>query len=289
MLHDSAPLFSVVVPVYRQWDIVPALLADLAVQQPSGGFEIILVDNAPGETRPPFLLPATTRIVPCAQPGSYAARNAGAAVATGHWLAFTDADCRPCPDWLAAMAHALSRAPETLLAGQIDITHGTGPANRYETYDRIRGIPQARYVRRGYAATANLVVPAALFRQLGGFDAGRFSGGDAEFCRRAGRNGHPLRLVPEALVFHPARARWEDLAAKARRMKGGQIAAGPPSRRLAWCLRTLTPPIRALWRLARADYPWHDRLSASGVLLALWLVELDETAQILMGRPSKRR
>jgi hypothetical protein len=27
MLHDSAPLFSVVVPVYRQWDVVPALLA----------------------------------------------------------------------------------------------------------------------------------------------------------------------------------------------------------------------------------------------------------------------
>jgi hypothetical protein len=41
--------------------------------------------------------------------------------------------------------------------------------------------------------------------------------------------------------------------------------------------------------IARADCPWHDRLSASGVLLALWLVELDETAQILVGRPSKRR
>ena len=119
----------------------------------------------------------------------------------------------------------------------------------------IRGIPQARYVRHGYAATANLVVPAAVFRALGGFDARRFSGGDAEFCRRAGAAGHPIRLVPEAVVLHPARSRWDELAAKTRRVTGGQVGAGPPRRRLVWFLRTLTPPLRALWRFARAASP----------------------------------
>jgi hypothetical protein len=283
------PLVSVVVPVYRQWDAVPARLAALAAQAAAVGAEIVLVDNAPGEPRPPLDLPPAARIVPCDRPGAYAARNAGAAAATGRWLAFTDADCRPGLDWLAAMARALPGKEDALLAGPVEIAPGEGPANRYATYDRIRGIPQARYVQNGYAATANLVAPAALFRRLGGFDAARFSGGDAEFCRRAGQAGHPVRLVPGAVVAHPARERWEELATKARRVKGGQIAAGPPRRRLAWFLRTLTPPLRALWRFARAPYPAHARRAAVRVLFALWFVELDETARILLGKPPERR
>ena len=71
-------------------------------------------------------------------------------------------------------------------------------------YELVRGIPQARYVARGYAATANLAVPADLFRRLGGFDAARRSGGDAGFFRRAGRAGHPVTLVPDAVVPTPA-------------------------------------------------------------------------------------
>jgi GT2 family glycosyltransferase len=283
------PLVSVVVPVYRQWDAVPALLAALAAQAAAVGAEIVLVDNAPGEPRPPLDLPPAARIVPCDRPGAYAARNAGAAAATGRWLAFTDADCRPGLDWLAAMARALPGKEDALLAGPVEIAPGEGPANRYATYDQIRGIPQARYVQNGYAATANLVVPAALFRSLGGFDAERFSGGDAEFCRRAGRAGYPVKLVPDAIVLHPARARWDELAAKARRVKGGQVAAGPTRRRLIWFLRTLTPPLRALWRFALAPYPAAGRLAAARVLFALWFVELDETARIFLGKSPERR
>jgi GT2 family glycosyltransferase len=285
----ASPLFSVIVPVWRHWQLVPGLLDALAAQElPADRFEIVLVDNAPDEARPAIRLPATARIVTCPAPGSYAARNAGSGAAAGRLLAFTDADCRPAPGWLAAMA-AAAEDERTLLAGPVALFGSTCP-NRYELYEMIRGIPQARYVRNGYAATANLVVPAAVFRALGGFDSRRFSGGDAEFCWRAGAAGHPIRLVPDAVVRHPARSGWDELVAKTRRVTGGQVGAGSPGRRLVWFLRALTPPLRALWRFARAAAPPRHRLAAIRVLFALWLVELDEALRITFaGKAPERR
>ena len=289
----KVPAFSVIVPVYRQWELVPALLAGLAAQTlPAARFEVILVNNAAPEPAPALALPANARILDAPAPGSYAARNVGAAAARGGWLAFTDADCRPDPGWLAALATAAEAGP-SLLAGPVRVEAPTdmNPAapNAYAIYDLVRGIPQARYVAHGYAATANLAVPAAVFQALGGFETTRFSGGDAVFCRRAGRAGHPLRLVAGATVAHPARANWDELVRKARRIKGGQIAAGPLPRRLAWTLRTGLPPLYDMAAYLAAPHPWRFRLTAAAIRLRLWGVELTETARLLAGRPPERR
>ncbi len=308
----SGPRFSVIVPVYRHWALLPDLLAALRAQTiGDAAFEILIVDNDPAAGDPAdgdpargdpaggdpagdragIVLPGNAALLAEPRPGAYAARNAAAARARAPSLVFTDADCRPLPGWLAAFAEAEDRMDgaegeggAALLAGPIRMTWGAPPTS-CELFEALRGIPQARYARNGYAATANLAVPAALFRRLGGFDASRFSGGDADFCRRAGL---PVRLVPEAVVAHPCRAGWADLTRKIRRVKGGQIAAGSRRRRLAWTLRTLTPPLRALARFARAEAPLTYRARAIGVLFALWGVELAETARLLAGgRPER--
>ena len=250
----AAPRFSVIVPVWRQWDAVPALLAGLAVQDPPGGFEILIVNNE---------APASRRRSPCrrtpgccpARPPAPTRRATPAPRRRGApgWC-FTDADCRPEPGWLAAFAAAAAADPAALLAGPVRMTAPPEP-NAFAIYDLVRGIPQAAYVARGYAATANLAVPAAVFAGLGGFEAGRFSGGDAVFCRRAGRAGHEIRLVPGAVVAHPARTGWDALAAKARRIRGGQVAAGPLPRRIAWLIRGLSPPVRDAVAYLGADQP----------------------------------
>ena len=237
-LAAGTTAISVVVPVYRQWGLARQLLAALAAQSlPAADFEVLLVDNDPDAGPPPLPPPPNGRILPCAAKGSYAARNVGVAAARGELIVFTDADCRPHPDWLAAFAEAAEApgAEATILAGPVRFEASALP-NRYEAYEMLRGIPQERYVRLGYAATANLAVPAAVFARVGGFDATRFSGGDAEFCRRATGRGYRVRLVPEAVVTHPARADWAALATKARRVKGGQIASGSAaSRRCGSC------------------------------------------------------
>jgi hypothetical protein len=284
-----APGVSVVVPVHRQWERVPDLLAALAAQAPCpGGFEVILANNEAPAPPPPLALPANARVVDAPAPGAYAARNAGAAAARGALLAFTDADCRPDPGWLAALAAAAAAHPGCLVAGPVRVTPPPAP-NRFAVYDMVRGIPQAAYVARGYAATANLAVPAAVFRALGGFDAAAFSGGDARFCRRAGTAGHPVRLAPAAGVAHACRADWPALATKARRIKGGQVAAGPLPRRVAWTLRSLAPPVRESLAFLRAPHPPRHRLTAVAVRFRLWGVELAETARLLAGGAPERR
>jgi len=105
----------------------------------------------------------------------------------------------------------------------------------------------------------------------------------------AGALGHPLRLVPEAGAAHPARADWAALASKARRIKGGQIAAGPLSRRIAWGLRTLSPPVRDAAAYLASAHPLRRRLIAVAVRLRLWGVELAETARLLAGGAPERR
>ena len=282
------PRFSVVVPVYRQWDLVPELLAGLAAQVDAPGHELVLVDNEPGAARPSLAHPGL-RLVECATPGAYAARNAGTAAASGDWLVFTDADCRPAPGWLAALGAAAGAAPATLLAGPVRVVTSGSHPGPYAAYDRIRGIPQAHYVRLGYAATANLAVPRAAFDAVGGFDAGRFSGGDAAFCRAARHKGYGIRLVPGAVVDHPGRTTWEAIATKARRVKGGQVTGGSQRQRATWALRTLTPPFRLAIRFLRSDAPWPERRAAIAVLFRLWGVELAEMMRLLAGGPPERR
>jgi GT2 family glycosyltransferase len=289
-------LFSVIVPVYRQWPLLAKLCAALQAQTlPAAEFEVIIVNNDPNESgtelgvAPPVLdLPPHMRLLQCSVPGSYAARNQGAAQARGEWLVFTDADCLPGPDWLCALATAVPTAPHTLLAGPVRMITPDRP-NAYATYDLLRGIPQERYVRHGYAATANLAVPRAVFAQVGGFDPERLSGGDAAFCRKAILAGHTIRLVPQAWIGHPCRSDWPSLAVKARRVKGGQLRGGQLRTRALWLLRSLTPPLRQMVRLVRAPAAWDERARAMVIALRLWGVELAEIYRLLMGGAPERR
>lgn len=286
MRDASVPDISVIVPVHRHWEIVEVLLEALGGQTlAQDRFEVLIVNNDAPAPPPPVALPKNARILPCETPGSYAARNAGAAQARGKWLVFTDADCRPVPGWLDALTGAM---PQGLRAGPVEMELPPEP-NAHAIYDLVRGIPQARYVSHGYATTANLAVPREIFEGLGGFDAARRSGGDAEFCRRAGTRGYELCLVPGAVVAHPCRTNWEELALKARRVKGGQVRAGSVRRRIFWTLRSLAPPLRDTVYYLVSSHPLRFRLIAATVRFRLWGVELAEVARLLAGGAAERR
>ncbi|WP_338608583.1 glycosyltransferase [Pelagibacterium nitratireducens] len=285
--------FSVIVPVFEQWDLIPGLLSDLEAQNlVNSRFEIILVDNGSERFEPPSVLPSNVSVLKCEAPGSYSARNYGVAHSEGEWLIFTDADCRPAPDWLSEFQLLISKCLDQnlLLAGAIEMVPQSKHPNSYEVYDMVRGIRQERYVKRGYGATANLAVPRAAFNMLGGFDSSRFSGGDADFCRRSGAKGYVIQFVPQAVVYHPARSNWQEISTKARRVKGGQIRNGSRSRRVLWTLLTLAPPIRNIWQLMRTPRrSVRHRLTAAWVQLKIWSVEVRELARLLLGAPAERR
>ncbi len=277
---------SVIVPIYRDWGYIPTLL-DCLASQTFQDFEVILIDNGdPPASLPevPSALSGRVHIGRCDTPGSYAARNLGAGMAKGAIFAFTDADCRPAREWLGALVSVGG----ALRAGPVRIVPKAG-ANRWAIFDTVRGMPQDRFVTRNYAVTANLAVPADVFRTLGGFDGNRLSGGDAEFCRRAVGLGYGLAYVPEAIIFHPARDSREAVETKARRIKGGQIASGPMSRRVIWTFRSLVPPVREISAYVVSPFPARWRLIASAVRMQLWLCELHEVVRLLLGGARERR
>ena len=93
-----------------------------------------------------------------------------------------------------------------------------------ELYDRLFNLRQARYVARGYAATANLAVRRSAFERVGAFDASLRSSGDKEWNGRAAALDVPIAYVEAMRVRHPARASFEALAAKRARVAGGKTA-----------------------------------------------------------------
>lgn len=285
------PRFSVLVPVYEQWDLVPKLLACLSAQTlPQERFEVILADNGSRNFAPPATLPANVRIISCAQPGSYTARNAAAAEAKGEWFAFTDADCLPEPGWLAALYAAVADKNE-ILVGAVEMRPSGPTPNAYEAFDIIKGIPQEHYVSLGYGATANLAMTAELFERAGGFDGARLSGGDAEFCRRARTRAQAtIRFVPAARVGHPARSSWDEIATKSRRMIGGQVLAGSPARRAYRVLRILAPPVVRCLQIAVSNkVAPGPRRGAVGVQLRVWASGVAELMRLLTGGAAERR
>jgi glycosyltransferase involved in cell wall biosynthesis len=219
---DSLPMVSVIVPVFR--DSARATLAVKALRAqsyPAERLEILLVDNDP---TPDLVLKSFAadqlRVVHAPEGFSYAARNAGARLAQGTLLAFTDADCIPEPDWIEMGVRRLVLDGRDLLGGEIDVfcERITWSA----LYDRAFGLHQKDFFERfGGMATANLFVRKQTWEDLAGFDARLQSGGDFEFCRRARSAGASLGYSAHARVRHPARDSWSQLCGKVRRVGGG--------------------------------------------------------------------
>ncbi|MDZ7736225.1 MAG: glycosyltransferase [Gammaproteobacteria bacterium] len=226
-MKDDKLQCSVIVPVYNQWDLVPKLIGCLDSQSlGQKAFELLLIDNGSSQLPDPVGLPPFARLLHCQEPGSYAARNQGIKHARGAYLVFTDADCLPSSQWLEqglqCIKHA-DRPHHTIVAGGIQmVPFNDNSINAYELYDMTLGLLQEHYVRMGYGTTANLFFAKSIINRVGCFEQSRYSGGDAEFCRRASQYGVEMYYCAAALVYHPARASWQELAHKARRIKGGK-------------------------------------------------------------------
>lgn len=240
----AAPTFSVVVPVYDDTAGLGHCLAALAAQElPAHDFEVIVVDN--GSRDPPRELVARypwARLVEEPTPGSYAARNAGCARARGRFLAFTDADCRPRPDWLAqALAHFSAHPDTAAIGGAIALIPSRRPGAA-ELYDRTLSFRQDRFViLGGFAATANLVVRQEVFARIGPFDSTLKSTGDRDWGQRLTAAGLRLDYAAAVIVDHPPRTRLAALVAKRRRLEAGFRAV--PARPRAGA-RVLIPTLR---------------------------------------------
>lgn len=222
VLPDTPPAVSVVVVHYDQQAELDRTLRALARQDhPAGRTEVVVVDD--GSPEPPRV-PAGVRLLRQEDRGFRvaAARNAGAAAATGDVLVFLDADTAPEPGYLRALTRLPALAPDCLAVGRRRHADLAGaPADApVERAGPERELPEPAWLADGYRRSRDLrdaddrsyryVIGAvtacsrALFTAAGGFDEGfsAYGGEDWEWAYRAWLAGAVLAHVPEAVAWH---------------------------------------------------------------------------------------
>ncbi len=210
-MGHAQPLFSIIVPTYRRPAQLAACLRAMArMDYPRGGFEVIVVDDG-GQTIPEALIASfkdrlDVTVLAQEHAGPAAARNTGAAKATGQFLAFTDDDCLPAPDWLQALALCFERVPERAIGGR---TVNALPGNPYSTasqilIDYLYSYYNADPDQARFFASNNLALPAERFRAIGSFDGAwqRAAAEDRELCDRWLQQGLQMTYAQEVIVYH---------------------------------------------------------------------------------------
>jgi glycosyltransferase involved in cell wall biosynthesis len=205
------PKFSVVVPTHGRPRQIGACLACLAdLDYPKESYEIVVVDD--GSPTPLDLsaasLPARPHVEVVRQrhsgPGS--ARNTGAKRARGRFLAFTDDDCLPAPDWLAALADAHERSPGAMIGGPVvnECEDNLYARVNSDLIDFVTEYLRTAGSELSFFTSNNLSAPRDRFLEIGGFnESNRLAAAEDRILSHDwNRRGWPAEFVSSVVVSH---------------------------------------------------------------------------------------
>jgi glycosyltransferase involved in cell wall biosynthesis len=244
----TTPDISVIVCSHNGERTLPVTLAHVRQQTLSRSrYEVIVVDDGSDDDTSALARAAGVQVVRLAIPaGLAAARNAGVGAAAGAIVAFTDDDCAPARNWLAALSSSFADAAVDGVGGKVVPDCRNGFLLRYlQARNPLTPLPaellacsSAGYRLRLYlrsvvvsepepaagaplycAVGANMAFRRELIVELGGFDeAFTFGGEEEDLCRRAHSRPHGARLrhEPDAVVVHRFEPRPGDLLRRAR-------------------------------------------------------------------------
>ncbi len=201
----SGPTVSVVIPSYNYAKTLGACLAS-AFAQTYPPAEVIVVDDRSTDDSPAIAAGFPCRLI--VQPrnrGAAAARNTGAAAATGEILFFLDSDVAMEPDAIRNAVRLLAEDPSLGCVYGIHPPEpliDDGPIERYRALHMHHALVRAS----GYTMTAVFAlaaIPAAVFAEIGPFDENfRGAGGeDTEYSDRLAAR-YRILLAPSVLGRH---------------------------------------------------------------------------------------
>ncbi|WP_373526226.1 glycosyltransferase family 2 protein, partial [Nostoc sp.] len=203
--------FSIIIPTYHRNDLLAKCLNCLApgVQTlPSEQYEVIVTDDGSVTTAEEMMNENYPWAKWVTGPGKGPAgnRNNGVKHACGEWLAFTDDDCLPDPQWLEAYAKAIVAEPACL------VFEGRTYVNRPR---RSLGETSPTNELGGYLWSCNFAIQRQFFNSLSGFDE-RFPYAameDVDLRLRLTKRGHKFCFIKAASVCHPWRPKggWKKL------------------------------------------------------------------------------
>lgn len=210
-IPNRPPQVSIVIPAYRSQETLARCLEAMLAQEaplpgapgdPAPGYEVVVVDSSPDEASAEVVrrypqvhfVRSPERLLP------HAARNAGAAVARGGLLVFTDPDIYPPAHWLRTLvaAHEGSGRP---VVGSLACHGGRWLDVGIHLCKFSKWLPGGEPRPLDMMPTANLLVDRAVFDEVGGFDGDQMQG-DVLFSWDLVARGHEPWFEPAAVVDH---------------------------------------------------------------------------------------
>lgn len=214
----DAPTVSVVIPVYGKLEYTLRCLVSITRCHESTPLEIIVVDDCSPDATERALsrCPGIRYVRNETNVGFIDTSNRGATLARGRYVHFLNNDTVVLPGWLDRLVETLEQVPEAGLVGSRliypDLSlqeaggivwrdasatnwgNGRDPFN--PTYGYLRDVD--------YASAASVLLPAALFREVGGFDPryrpAYYEDTDLAFKIRAA--GRRVLYQPASRVIH---------------------------------------------------------------------------------------
>lgn len=312
----NEPIFSVIIPNYNNGATL-ARAIDSVLAQTTPAHEIIVIDDGSNDRSRQVAesYGGRVRYVYQDNAGVSAARNHGARLATGSWLAFLDADDVYMPGRLAAHAHWLRREPDLdfLFADQeyrsdtdeflqmaIDASSfGRDLARRYPGRVEwpIDTTDFEALISDGFSEIRTLSLPRTMFEQLGGFPLEYKIGEDLYFFIRlflASKKGGVVNLPLAVYYIYPNSAlRKNALVAQAAFVAtlealAGEMALAPAPIRRGWRAKLRQGRLSLAYMYLRAG---RTAKALSVVVPLLWrdpsLRSVRDLASIARGMPKE--
>lgn len=215
---SALPQVSVIIPVHGKLAYTLACLRSIARYGASTPFEVLVVDDAsPDDTATTLTQIDGLRLIKNAHNlGFIGSCNAGAAQAHGSHLLFLNNDTQVTQGWLDRLLDCFHEESDCAIVGsrliypdgRLQEAGGIIFANadgwNYGRFDQPDN-PQFLFRRDvDYVSGASLMIDAALFRQLGGFDSryapAYYEDTDLAFAARAA--GKRVIYQPESTIIH---------------------------------------------------------------------------------------
>jgi glycosyltransferase involved in cell wall biosynthesis len=298
------PFFSVIVPTFNRVELLKSTVESILAQR-YADFELIVVDDGSRDKTLEYLSTLGTKVAVLRQsnkgPGS--ARNRGAQIATGEYLAFLDSDDVWFPWTLAVYREAIDKGCRpSFLSGKPYVFSDGAELERVRAESpKIEQFED--YLASGdewrWWGVSSFVINREMFIRVGGFIEDRINSEDADLALRLGEaSGFVQVTAPATFAYRLHAANMKDNlgrtlagirytlnAEKGDQYPGGRARARERREILTRHMRPVTLEClregnqREAWRLYASTFAWNVLLWRFRYLVAFPVIAVIESGR----------
>jgi lipopolysaccharide/colanic/teichoic acid biosynthesis glycosyltransferase/glycosyltransferase involved in cell wall biosynthesis len=176
-----------------------AVLDQKGIKDP---YEVIVVDDGSTDQTEAIARRFAVQVLRLEGEGPASARNAGADVARGEILLFTDADCEPTDTWISEMMRSFEDPEVVGVRGAYKTRQRELTARFVQLEYAFKYKRMARLETIDFVDTYSAGYRREVFLENEGFNRSLLRNQDQEFSFRLARKGYKMVFNPKAIVYH---------------------------------------------------------------------------------------